>query len=687
MKFYYRNKELINSQYLVEKRLQLFFRIILSYLKESKVVMSNTKTRLFFRYNKLKYCLLLILTLKTFVDFSQTKHLDSLRINILLAKTDHQKLEAVFALCDEANSLNPDTLYRYYTLANMIAIRERISDDIIQSDLYKGIFLSRKGHFDLAENLIDSSLLVLKNSKNTELKNRFLILKSNTLIRADRQKESMSNSLQLLHVAEETNDIKTQVRTKILIGWAYMELGQNRDALNWFFNAEKQQRDLPKSQWQPFLFSDIAAVYNELNKNDSAVFYIKIALDEALKLNDLSYLANAYFIYGGICADLGETAKTENLLKEGLHIRELIGDPFYIVSDIFQMGLFYADNNETDKGITVLQEGISMAYQNGLFEKLPILYNALAKNYKAAGNYIQYSKTLDTIITLKDSLYKKNSADALAEMQTKYEVQKKENTIIQQHYDLAKKNLFIYAIGGLLAITLLSGFFFFQNRKKNQLLKSQAIEIEQKRKLTHAVMKAEEEERKRIAEDLHDSVAQKMVVAKLNLEALGNGLEFADQKETIYNNIHTLLKESTAEVRSLSHSMMPHAFEQYGLTNSVKDFLDKIHKKNLKINFNAEGDFSEIKENKALLIYRIMQECIQNTLKHSAATRLDISMMCADNEADIIIEDNGCGFNADEINNGTGLKNIQSRVEFLNGKSDINSTPGKGTVVAIYIPL
>jgi signal transduction histidine kinase len=294
---------------------------------------------------------------------------------------------------------------------------------------------------------------------------------------------------------------------------------------------------------------------------------------------------------------------------------------------------------------------------------------------------------MDTLMLLKDSLYKKNSAEALAEMQTKYDVQKKENTIIQQEYALTKKNFWIYAIAAVLAITVLSGFLFFQTRKKNQRLKLQAVEMEQKKKLTNAVMKAEEDERKRIAEDLHDSVAQKMVVAKLNLEALGNGLEFADQKEIIYNNINTLLKESTDEVRSLSHSMMPHAFKRHGLTNSVRDFLDKIHKKNFKINFNAEGDFFVIKENKALLIYRIMQECIQNVLKHSAATRLDISMICDNNEADIIIEDNGCGFNADEINYGTGLKNIQSRVEFLNGKSEINSMPGKGTVVAIYIPL
>jgi tetratricopeptide (TPR) repeat protein len=234
--------------------------------------------------------------LKAVTCCAQTKHIDSLRMNVLYAKNDEQKLEAIFALCDEANSLHPDTLYKYCTFANSIATHSKINDGIIQSDFYKAMFFSRKGRFDLAENLIDSSLSVLNKSGNTKLKNRFLILKSNMLIRSNKQKESMSNSLQLLHTAEETKDIETQVRTKILIGWAYMELGQNRDALNWFFNAEKQQKDLPQNQWQPFLYSDIAAVYNELTKNDSAEFYVKKSLNEALQKNDLSYLANTYFI-------------------------------------------------------------------------------------------------------------------------------------------------------------------------------------------------------------------------------------------------------------------------------------------------------------------------------------------------------------------------------------------------------
>jgi signal transduction histidine kinase len=93
-----------------------------------------------------------------------------------------------------------------------------------------------------------------------------------------------------------------------------------------------------------------------------------------------------------------------------------------------------------------------------------------------------------------------------------------------------------------------------------------------------------------------------------------------------------------------------------------------------------------MKENKAIMIYRIMQECVQNVLKHSNATRLDVSMIAADNETDIMIEDNGYGFNIEELNIGNGLKNIKSRIEFLNGRLEINSTPGKGTIIALYVP-
>lgn len=432
--------------------------------------MIRTKTKLVTRCKRLQYLLWFIVFTLASPCFSQTKFIDSLRAAILQAENNDEKLKTVFLLCDEANSLNPDTLYKYTLIAATLANQSKLNNNKLQANLYKAIFLSKKGNFDLAEKLIDSSLTALKPAANPGLANKFQLLKSNMFIRSNRQKESISNSLQVLHGAEQAKDLAIQVRAKILIGWAYMELGQTRDALNWLFSAETIQQQLQQQQWQPFLYSNIAAVYNELSKNDSAEIYIKRSLALALRKNDLSYLANTYFIYSDICSDLNQTSRAEFFLQQGAHIREKIGDPFYIVSDIYQLGLFYADNNEPEKGIADLRRGISMAHQYGLYEKLPILYNALASNYKIAGNHIQYGKTLDTIILLKDSLYKKNAAVALAEMQAKYELQKKENTIIQQHYDLAKKDLYIYYCH-ITADNIIECLFPFRKQAKEPAVK------------------------------------------------------------------------------------------------------------------------------------------------------------------------------------------------------------------------
>lgn len=650
--------------------------------------MENFRPKMSSTNNYLK-ALIIFFALSNITATAQTKTIDSLR-TIYYSKTDdRQKLTNLFALCEQSNSINLDSLHKYASLANILAKKENNILDINQSNFYEAIYFSKKGNLDSAENIIESSLAQLNTKESVALKYRFLLLKSNVLIRSDKKKESIENSLQLLNASEQSGDYLTQIRAKISIGWAYMELDQSRVALNWFFDAVNMEKSVEENKKQANLYSNIAAVYNNIGKNDSAEIFVKKAIGLALKKSELTNLANAYFIYAGIGNVEQNSANTEKLLQEGLRIRKIIGDPFYIVSDIFQIGLFYANTHETDKGIALLKEGIAMAEKNNLSAKLPILYTALAENYSAAGDYKNKSAILEKLITIKDSAYTKNSAEQLAEMQTKYDVQQKETTIIRQQYDITKKNFFIYGIAGLLAATLLFGFFFFQNRKKNQRLKIQVIETEQKKKTTQAVMEAEEEERKRIAGDLHDSVAQKMVVAKLNLEALGNQIDVTNNnQQKIYNNIQSLLEESTAEVRNLSHSMMPRAFERSGLTNTVKEFVDKISKDGLKINFNAEGNFTTIKESTALMIYRIIQECVQNVLKHAKATNLDINMIAENNEIDVTIEDNGVGFNINTINQeSTGLKNIRSRIEYLSGKLDINSKPGNGTVIAFYAPL
>lgn len=625
----------------------------------------------------------------SFYAYPQTDRIDSLKKELSKNLSDRQQIDLLFALCSQSSSLHPDTLIRYTVKAEQLANISKNVNDIATVEYYKAWYLNKRGFTDSALSIITKNIANLKESENQSVLTKFQIFKSNILIRNNQQKEAIENCLQVLHKAESANDLASQLKSKTIIGWAYMELAQNNDALKWLQEAIEIFRISGEQIPCAVTFCNIAATYNEVNKNDSAEFYIKKAILLAKKEQDLTSLTNGYYIYSDILVDLGDNDKAGSLLKEGLSIRKQIGDVFYIVSDIMQLGIFYANNKEPQKGIAILKEGIDIAEKNHLDSKLPVLYSALAENYKVAGNLKDYSTTLSRIITLKDSLYLRNKAEALADLEKKYELQKKENIIITQRFDISRKNYLIAGSLLLLVATLLAGYSILQNRKKNQRLKLQSLELEQKKVMAQAILQAEEIERKRIASDLHDSVAQKLVVAKLNLATLENQLlSLPNNQQLIINNINTLLEESATEVRNLSHSMMPQSFSQSGLAESIKELLDKIKLEGLHISFSTEGDFSTIDENRALMTYRIMQETIQNTLKHAKAKRLDVSIISEDNELAITIEDDGIGFSSKTVveKASSGLRNIQSRVEYLNGTMEITSQPDKGTVSVFYIP-
>ena len=623
------------------------------------------------------------------VSIAQTRLADSLKTAIDKAGNATAKANAIFLYCEQYNSINPDTLIHYVNIADsLIQKNKSISQSL--ADYYRAVYLVKKIKLDSATQLIDQNINILKHISDRVLEFKYRFLQSRLFIKKNLLKESIANSLEILQMSEAGADSLNILKSYVMLGWGYMELNQYREALGWLLKGEKIDQQTSGRYTQPTIYSNIASVYNNINRFDSAENYIKKAIALNIQKNDLANLANAYFIYSDTYLQTGRNAMAQLEMEKGLEIRKLTGDPYYIVSDIFELGVFYARNNEATKGVELVKSGIKMAKEYNLDAKLFILYNALAENYQALGDKDKYSETLNTIIALQDSLYKKNTAEALSEMQTKYEVQKKENIIIQQKLDLTQKNYWLYSIIFLLLVTFVIGYIFFSVRKKNQQLKMQQLLIDQKRKTTQAVMQAEENERKRIAADLHDSVAQKMVVAKLNLEVLEQNLpQLNQQQRKVYSSVFSLVDESCSEVRNLSHAMMPSAFFHSHLTDAIKDFIDKIESPSLQIHFNTEGDFEHIDLNTDLMIRRIIQECIQNSIKHARATRLDISMLAESAELDITIEDNGLGFDTTllERAGGIGIRNIVSRIEFLNGTMEISSSPGKGCLMVFHIPL
>jgi signal transduction histidine kinase len=300
-----------------------------------------------------------------------------------------------------------------------------------------------------------------------------------------------------------------------------------------------------------------------------------------------------------------------------------------------------------------------------------------------------FNKRLYTQIA--DSMYNAQLARQTGELQVKYETEKKERLILAQQYAIAKRN---YGLVAAMVLFVLGGWLVwlqYRRYQQKQDRRLQEVRMQQQRLATRAVMEAEERERRRIASDLHDGIGQMMSAAKMNLSGLQSRIDFSDPTEREnFDRIMALVDESCKELRTVSHNMMPNALLKAGLASAVQEFVDKLDSRILQVNLYTEGLDQRLDAQVETVLYRIIQECVNNVIKHSGASLLDISLVREDDVIACTIEDNGQGFDVSakqESGGGLGLKNLRARLDFLQGTMDIDSAAGKGTLVAMHIPL
>lgn len=236
----------------------------------------------------------------------------------------------------------------------------------------------------------------------------------------------------------------------------------------------------------------------------------------------------------------------------------------------------------------------------------------------------------------------------------------------------------IIALSGLLAYRVK----LIQTMSENLLIEKNFIQQQR----TQAVLEAEERERIRIARDLHDGVGQTLAAARMTL---GNYLSQKKIESSEMQNSLDLLEDSIKEIREISHNMMPSSLTKFGLTSALKQFTNKINAlRKIEIELQIVGFKERSDEKIELMLYRIIQEIISNIIRHADAKKVNIELVRHDDELILIIEDDGRGFDtARTENHGIGLKNIATRVEYLNGSVNFDSSIGKGTSVVIEIPL
>jgi signal transduction histidine kinase len=380
----------------------------------------------------------------------------------------------------------------------------------------------------------------------------------------------------------------------------------------------------------------------------------------------------------------------ETYLLQALNIRKRLKDSFALALNYSDLGTTYASSKNFEKARLYLDTSNliadKMQYPELKQNNLGLLAELAEKqgDFKTALNY--FSKR----VSIRDSLFGLDKTKQIEELSTKYETVKKEQQIQEQQNRIVQQKIII--IAGIISLLLILALAYTQYKriKWKQEAKLQAEILMQQELATKAIIKAEESERERIAKDLHDSIGQMLSAAKMNLSAFEYSADFkSPQEKQTFEKIITLVDESCKEVRTVSHHMMPNALVKNNLAAALTEFTARLDDKKLKVHLFTEGLDERLDTNVETVLYRVIQECVNNVIKHSDADTLDISVVKDLNEITATIEDNGKGF---EVANkkdfgGIGLKNISTRIEYLKGSVDFDSTPGRGTLVAIHVPL
>lgn len=434
-----------------------------------------------------------------------------------------------------------------------------------------------------------------------------------------------------------------------------------------------------------------AGVLSEYEGNfEEAIKSYKASLAICEEMDNRQGAAYSLNFIAGAYTQMKKFKEAEEYNSQSLKIREQMNDSFAIALTYTDFGSIYKAEGKYDKAEESILKANTIAQALGYTDLLRNNYNELADIESAKGDYKKSLEYFKKVAALKDSLYKTETAKQVEELSIKFETAEKEKQIQQQQFEIKQRNYWIIAISMLLVLGSLLTYSYYRRYQLKQQARMQSEIMKQQDLATKAVIEAEERERRRIAGELHDGVGQMMSAAKMNLSAIKSNLSFlSEEQRNNFDKVENLVDESCTEVRTVSHNMMPNALLKSGLASAVRAFIDKIDKSVLKINLHTEGLNERIDSNIETVLYRVIQECVNNVIKHANAGLLDISLIKDADGISVTIEDNGKGFDpsAPSLSEGIGLKNIKSRIAFLKGSVEWSSTPGSGTLVAIHIPV
>ncbi len=370
-----------------------------------------------------------------------------------------------------------------------------------------------------------------------------------------------------------------------------------------------------------------------------------------------------------------------NKLKDNFYsgkTYQLLGEAYY------QMGKYSLAEKTLDTGLGIIKAAALPEYAEIDFHRV------LSSTYAATGKYQKAYEHYRIYTHIQDSVNKKDKLNIINQYKTRKQIAAKDREIDRKQIELLKKDnqlkvkdLWIGAVsaGALLLGGLLLSLYRHSKNKERMLLQEQEIGR------LHAIVQGEEKERSRLGRELHDGIGGMLASVRLNLGVVKQEYHTTDPVQKL-EHIMDMLRDMATEIRKTAHNLMPDVLTRHSLGKALTMYCEDINQSGiLNIELQLQGNPEPLDKGTELMLYRIIQELIQNIIKHAQATQTFVHIWQHDKKLSITVEDNGEGFDAATDSNGYGMQNLDFRIRALQGTVSFVSARGKGTTVYIDFEL
>lgn len=547
-----------------------------------------------------------------------------------------------------------------------------------------------------------------------------------------------------LLIAQKNKKQSQLIRAYVNLSYAYTELGKIKEAVETGLLALKLSEKYGDTLKIALRYANISRLYTDIKQFDKAIYYGEKGIIAGEKYKDIKGLIMSLNNTGVAYAELGNKTKPLECYKKQYEIAKQNNKIDYVIQSLinilhqnFKHGFYneynnyysllkynfsmnnqtlsntaianfyvceanyYLINNNPSKSISSLNKGLEIAEKESNIDGKVLIFQTYAKCFYALKNIKDaeyYSNLADSI---QHAIYSKELTEYSIDLETKYETQKKEIEILKQEQQIKKRNTWLAILGIILTASLLLFYFINKYQKnKNLLLENEKkiqqqkiIELEKEKQLqaTNAILKGQEEERSRIAKDLHDGLGGLLSGVKYSLNTMKENVILSSENALSFERTIDMLDSGIQELRRVAHNMMPENLLKFGLDTALRDFCNSItNTGKLKVIYNSfDMQNYQAENNVNITVYRIIQELINNTMKHANASECIVQLNSNENTLYVTVEDNGSGFDYNILNEnkGAGWTNINNRITLLKGKIKVESNKEIGTSINIEIPI